>query len=209
MQQRVPTENAKRGDEYVDRLADRDTSSPQRAVITDAAQRDIFAQHVFIGKRRHQPAGPAEVCRSIETAQHLTPDQVAGKQIFVAEQRLKQVGFGRRRTVEVIDPYRAVDEQHSPQDSTFAALGEIAAPPKLAAKAANLLLFLQAHEELQAPVNDRSLGLQSGELYGAAHEPLIEMNVGSHSTLCTNLGNHAPRASLAHAAARLAAYWMR
>ena len=184
MQQRVPTENAKRGDEYVDRLADRDTSSPQRAVITDATQRDVFAQHVFIGKRRHQPAGPAEVCRSIETAQHLTQDQVAGKQIFVAVQRRKQ-------------------------DSTFAALGEIAAPSKLAAIVANLLLFLQAHEKLQAPVNDRSLGLQSGELYGAAHEPLIEMNVGSHSTLCTNLGNHAPRASLAHAAARLAAYWMR
>src|SRR4051794_4825580 len=70
-------EDAARGDQAIDRLADRDAALAQRDVVRGGGQRDGGARHIDEGKAQHQSLGRLEVRLAGIALKHLGEREVA------------------------------------------------------------------------------------------------------------------------------------
>src|SRR5438067_8939181 len=120
MEQHVAARNAERPDDDIDRLADRMAPASQQAVI----RRRLHSQ--FGVKQRNGlelPQPTLDQSRfpfGSQPLQDLAQDQITDKQRYRRDQFPQPADGFRRDVVQVIDPNRAIDEDHGvrgPADS--------------------------------------------------------------------------------------------
>ncbi len=113
VQQRVLLAYAERGDQTINRLADRVAPGSQRPIIPCGFPRQVDAT-CFEHFQLEQLA--LNILRSeliANTLQNFAENQIDEPQTLAIEFRMEPIGFGIREALQVIDPDRGVDDHHA------------------------------------------------------------------------------------------------
>ena len=103
--------NAKRRDNRVDGAARRHAARSERAVIAGCGKSDFMATHRAKFERSENAHNTQKVGFGCEALQHFGHDQIADNELRRWEMT-KRISLGSRTTVEVVDPYRGIDDDH-------------------------------------------------------------------------------------------------
>src|ERR1044071_8793839 len=112
MQQGVAALNAERADDQVDRFADRDTPSAQISIVSGSLDGEIGVAKRYDFKDLHGGFDLSRCDVRPDAAQDLAEDQISDQQVRPGHQRAKARDRVRDNLAKVINPNRAVDDNH-------------------------------------------------------------------------------------------------
>ena len=134
MQECVPFTQTERRNQAVDGLSHRVTAVPKSAIVAGRLSRQRNAarlEHLELCQLLLNLIGGQLVA---DTLQHLAEDEIDQSKSLALEFGVQPVGLGILRALEVVDPHRAVDDNHPlPGQSLETRDVEIPIPGDLAA----------------------------------------------------------------------------
>src|SRR5579863_6120991 len=116
MQQRMPALDAERTDHHIERFADGDAASAEKPVIGSCLDSQFWVRQsndlVLTKCAFDQP----RLRFGAETLEHLAQYQIAHEQRPLGNERAETVDGGTGYLIELVDPDRAVNEDHRIHD---------------------------------------------------------------------------------------------
>ena len=185
VKQTMVVQQTERCDPRVDGRAHDSTPPAQRPIVERGGQGQVHAargEHFEPQKPRPDLSKSAFVPKPL---QDLAQDDVEESQPLTIDFSIQPLRLGRPGTIEVVDPDRAVDDDHrsrsgpSPRGSHGS---EITAPPDLAAQGPDAALPMDLAEETKPRLNGGALGAEPSGLHGRLHEPVVDDDVRPHVT---------------------------
>ena len=112
-QQRDLVFDASRGDDGIDRLANRDAFGAKQPEIAGRLNRYVAPHHIQAFKRAEHQLRFVEVALVRKTLEHLGEDEISDRHGFATGEIVQPIGFPGRGASEIIDPDARIDEDQA------------------------------------------------------------------------------------------------